>query len=235
MATFEAAYSGTYGGSYRFRLDLNEIAVDTANNTSTIQITLYMIRVSSNGGDIFNNFATGWSANIDGQGYSGSIVYGHLGTGSTVTMLNTTKVIAHNADGTRSFGFSASHNADDLPYLGSASLSGSMNLTTINRFATITQFFLDSITDEQIRINWAADVTCNAVSWWSNAYDGGTHHDIAVNGAGVFQITLNKLLSDKLYDFTVAVRRADSNLWTNSGTLTTTTLAQNKFFDMPEI
>lgn len=105
------------------------------------------------------------------------------------------------------------------------------DLPTIPRYAVITSY-TQSSTDEAITINWNADTLCDYVSWWSTALDGGGHHDINVGSStGTFSITNHNLKSTTSYDFTVAVRRQDSGLWTTSGTANVVTLQQNSYFN----
>ena len=226
MASFAVAYGGTYGGSYRLNMSVDLVSQNVSANTSYVRIRVWMSRISSSGGDIWNNGATGWSANVDGQGYSGSIVQGHLGNGGSITMLDTYKTIGHNADGTRSFGFSAGHNSDNSPYQTSASGSGSMTLPTINRYATITSYTRDQITDTSFRVNVATDVTCDILQYSLN---GGAWTSV---GSGTFtsrNFTISNLKSATSYTVKVRVRRQDSALYTESSTSTVVTLAQNNF------
>lgn len=214
----------------RFRIEWQLAGQNTAGNYSTINWQAYIDFVGCDAqldnGVVSSNVGTHYSN--PGRVYN----YAANFSNHTVTMGSGSFDIGHNADGTQNLSMSG---GIDIFQSGRSNASSAWSLPTINRFATITQFYLDNITDERIRLNWAADVTCNFVSWWSTAYDGAVHHDIAVNGTGLFQITLNQLISNKTYDFQVAVRRADSNLWTNSGVLNATTLLQNKFFDLPEL
>ena len=107
--------------------------------------------------------------------------------------------------------------------------SGSWSLPTINRYANITGFNINDVSDEWIEFAWAADQSCDYISWWSNEYDGGVHHDTPASGAGWWTIDLHNLKSNTTYDITVAIRNAASGLWTDSGTQYPTTANQNNF------
>jgi hypothetical protein len=207
-------------------MEVNQVSQNPSANTSTVSIVVYMSRISSTGGDIFNSSPTGWSANVDGQGYSGSITYGHLASGNTVTMLSTTKTITHNSDGTRSLSFSASHNADDSPYLTSASTSGSLTLSTISRTASITSFTVTNITDIGFRINVSTDVTCSQLEYSLN---GGSSYTTVAGSFTSKSVDITDKPSSTSYTVKVRVTRSDSGLTTTSGNTSVTTLTQNNF------
>lgn len=162
----------------------------------------------NNGGRVYN-YAANFSNHTIGMG-SGSFNIGHDGAGNANLFLDGSVAVFQT---------------------GTSAGSGGWGLPTIPRYANITYFNQDIITDERIRFNWGADAGCDYVSWWSGAYDGGGHHDIYVgNTGGNFQIDLTNLKSETTYDITVAVRRADSGLWTNSGTQFPTTARQGNIF-----
>lgn len=169
---------------------------------------------------------------VDGGGgrrwTNGGRVYNYTGNFSTkdIGLASGSFNVGHDGAGNASFGIGA---GISVYQTGNSSGSQSWSLPTIPRNANITQFYADNVTDESIRINWAADSNIDYVSWWSSQIDGGAHHDIPVGGSGLFQISRNNLRSDTQYDFRVAVRRADSGLWTESGTLYATTLSQSNF------
>lgn len=111
----------------------------------------------------------------------------------------------------------------------SAATSGVWDLPQIPRYANIDGWQINNFSDEWIEFAWHADRTCDYISWWSTAYDGGGHHDIPVGDQGWWTIDIHNLKSGTAYDVTVAVRNAASGLWTTSSTLSATTNAQNNF------
>jgi hypothetical protein len=172
--------------------------------------------VGWNGGTLYDqpgrvyNYAANFSNHTVGMG-SGSFNVGHAGNGT----------------GSFSIGGDVA-----VFQSGTSSGSGGFGLPTIPRYATINGFNIDWVTDAALRFAWHSDSNVDFISWWSVAYDGGGHHDIPASGQGWFAIELFNLLSEKTYDITVAVRRADSGLWTTSGTQFPTTLKQNNMFPM---
>ncbi|MDL2342312.1 MAG: hypothetical protein QFB87_04525 [Patescibacteria group bacterium] len=231
MASSSTTYTATYGGRFNLVMTATEVQVDTANNRSLVQVQLYMT-CNQSAGHVYNYNQTPGFYIIDGSQQNRSTSYDfNPGVGTNYFLANGDQFwIGHNSDGTRTIGLSYYHDAQDGPYVGTAGqVNWSMALTNIARYANITQFYLNGVTDQALTINWAADANCDYVSWWSNAYDGGGHHDIPVSGSGLFVINLSNLVSNKQYDVTVAVRRADSGLWTTSGTTYATTNGQNNF------
>lgn len=125
-------------GHHRFTLNVNETSTSTANNTSTVSWSLVLSPITT--GYDWNYSSTvpvTYSININGAVYTGNIM--SYNGSATVTVRSGTQTIAHNNDGTKSIGFSFSVSSINKSYLpGDASASGSMNLTTILRQATIT-------------------------------------------------------------------------------------------------
>jgi hypothetical protein len=210
----------------RLRIEWQLASQNTGGNFSTINWQAYVDfvgcdaqldngHVNWNGGALYNN---------------GGRVYNYAGNFSnhTVTMGSGSFTIGHDSGGNATLSLNGSIVVFGA---GTSSGAGSWALPTIPRFATITSFN-QSVTDEALAFDWASSDNVSAISWWSTAYDGGGHHDSAASGAGPFSVTLHNLLSGHNYDVTVAVQRADSGLWTVSGTANLTTLFQNNFFGM---
>ena len=223
----EAAYGGTYGGSYRLRLDISVSSQDYGGNYSTLHIVAYLVRVSSSGGDIFNNNATGWGVQAGGGSWGGTIVQGHLANGQTRSMLDTYHNVGHNGDGTMSIGYAAQHNANNSPYQTSASLSGGMGLPTIPRYTSVSYFNVSNITDTAMQIDVTATDWCdilavslNGGASWENFYGDYVSKSVTIGG---------NLPSTTNYAVRVSCRRRDSGLWTEAGNISATTLQQNNF------
>ena len=68
MANYDAT-----SGSYTTRLTVTETGTNTANNTSTVNFSLTLIKNSGYG--LWNNNSCSWSININGTSYSGSFTY----------------------------------------------------------------------------------------------------------------------------------------------------------------
>lgn len=216
------SFGGAYG--YRTHLDWQLASQNVGSNFSTINWQAYAIFyggafsrvndgvVNSNVGTVFNQGGTiNNRASGSFQFGSGSFNVGHDGAGNAQLQMN------------------AQITADTPPI--SYAPTTTWQLPTIPRYAGIT-FFNQQATDEAVNFQWGSTDNVDYASWWSSAYDGGGHHDFAAGGTGPFQISLHNLQSEKAYDITVAVRRADSGLWTTSGTAYPTTLKQSNFITM---
>lgn len=216
------------GGSYaRVRVEWQLASQNVGGNYSTINWQGYVDfiggdaqldggHVTWNGGYLYNNggrvynYAGNFSNHTIGMG-GGVFSYGHDGAGNATLNMGG-DVSVYNS--------------------GVTSGSGAWALPGIPRYASITSFVFGAVTDQAITINWNASDNCDYVSWWSGEIDAGAHHDIPVSGTGTFSITQSNLISEKAYGFQVAVRRADSGLWTSSGVIATTTAKQSNFFGM---
>ena len=141
MAILKTAnFSGSNGSHFSIRLDYSLTQNKTAN-TSTIKYSLYFIT---------DKYGSGYGSAVTGY-INGASVGSCTSIGTNSTILIGTKEekdIKHNSDGTKSVSYSASMSG---PWtgLGSASLSGTLTLPKIDRFATLDENSLPtSITDE---------------------------------------------------------------------------------------
>ena len=116
-------------------LEVTEQSQSIANNTTTVQFVLTLIRPSN----VVSSATKTWSVTINGTVYNGSGTIGGVGN---KTLLSGTQIIPHNADGTKTISFSGKCQLDITwsgVQLGTISGNGSMTLTPIPRVATINQ------------------------------------------------------------------------------------------------
>lgn len=214
-------------GSYyaRVRLDWQLAGQSVSGNYSTINWQSYVDFVGCDAqlqsGSVTWNGGQLWGPSGVFYSYQGNF------SNHTVTMATGSLNIGHDANGNCTLNFGDSVNVYSS---GTSSCSGSWALPQIPRYANIDGGpNFDDVTDEWIRVAWHADRSVDYISWWSNAYDGGGHHDTPASGQGWFYLDLHNLKSGTQYDFTVAIRNAASGLWTNSGVAYATTKQQNNF------
>lgn len=134
-----ASFTGTtqYRG-YTLRLDVSETSVSTANNTSTVSWTLYIV----NGSSRFNaNFS--YTVKIDGStraNYSGNVNTTDVTYHQAHKLASGTYTVTHNNDGTKAINCSATCSGGGSYGPGNGTCSGNLTLTTINRAAKIDSF-----------------------------------------------------------------------------------------------
>jgi hypothetical protein len=140
--------------SHEFKLDVSETSTSTSNNTSEISFnfTLYKSSYSWSG---YNSIT--YTLIINGTSYSGAIP--NYNAGSTLTIKSGTQTISHNDDGSKtiSYSFSVTDNSGQSYTCGNASASGSMDLTTISRYANLTSLSLKSRTINSITLQYTTD------------------------------------------------------------------------------
>lgn len=133
--------------------------------------------------------------------------------------------IGHNSNGTKSFSASITGWLWDE---GTLSQSGSWSLNTINRYASISNLTYINLTDTGFRVTFNVNATCDL---WDYSLNGGAwtrSHTGNFSSSG--GRTFSDLASGVTHTVKVRVRRADSGLYTESGTISITTLPQNNFF-----
>lgn len=198
-------------GHHKFTLNVNETYVSgSSDNYSTVSWSLVLSPIQTGWSWSYSSqVPVSYKVTINGTDHTGNIM--SYNGSSTVTVASGTQNITHDSDGkkTASFSFSVWDvlSANYLP--GSASGSGSITLTNIPRYATITQFDLSAAL-ESITVTWSADVSCD---WLKYSLDGSNWID--ASGA---TFTITGLSANTSHSVRITVRRRDSGLWTESET-----------------
>lgn len=205
-------------GHHKFTLTVTQTTQSVANNTSTLTIkfTISPIQTTWNWEQWSNKIS--YTVTVNGTKYSGYIP--NYDGYSTVTLVNKTQNVSHNTDGTKSisFSFSVSDSTGQSYTCGNASGSGTMALTKIPRYLTITKLAISSKTETSAVVSWATSDPRNSTyysfdggtNWIGSATDGET---LASDGkSGTFNI-LN-LTANTSYTMKVKIKRTDSGLWT---------------------
>ena len=168
-----AQSAGTYSGrsAFQLRMDAIEASVNTANNTSDVDIHLYAICVDA-AWDSYDATAGAWAAHYHGQNWSGNkaLDFRNSYTGQYISLLGPIRLtVAHDDNGDMSTGFYASHSS--VGQFGSASCSTVVfALTKIWRPPTTdSTYYAQSITTTSAR---TANIIANA--------RGGTLSDVQV-------------------------------------------------------
>lgn len=215
MATI--TIGSTAGQRPYLQLNVWESATNTGANQSTVSFSLILKRPSR----ISSSASKSWSANIDGQNFSGS---GSIGGSGDKTLLSGSKVVGHNADGSKSIGFSASASLNITwsgQWLGTISGSGSMGLTKIPRYFSSLSCWISGRTETSVTVSWNTGETCDGI--WA-VYDNSEHWiQDPRSTSGSFTIGgLGVNTSRNLY---LRLKRLDSQLSSNTNMVSANTYA----------
>ena len=150
MAEYTKTLSGGSASSqYRIRMVVTESDVNINNNTSKVNVTAYIDKLKGTG--YFSNDGKPWNIKIDGSTVaSGNKTYDFRNY-TTLTLGSGSKTITHNSDGSKSVAVSAYFSSS--PYLGSATVSATFNLTTIARASSISSITGGSELNQQVTVN----------------------------------------------------------------------------------
>lgn len=216
-------------GHHTYKLTLTEKSTDTAKNTSSVDYTFELI-------DDANWFWEQWGNNIT---YSVSANGSVIKSGSIPNHTTKNQTIAsglftvpHNADGSKSisYSFTVTDNANQSYTSGNASASGTMALTKIPRYATVTQTFV-SKTETSVTYSWTSDSTIDYI--WVSINNGSTWKEYDIVDGKSSTLSLSSLSANTTYNIKTRVRRKDSQLTTDSSTLTVTTYNYPHCTDSP--
>jgi hypothetical protein len=226
-----AQFSGNLSADNRYSITLEviETSYNTTNNTSDISYTLTATKSSGTGA------YTGFKENqvtvvINGSTvFSQKLAYDFRGsTPKTITLASgTVKGIAHNADGRKNISVSASF-TDTSNGKGSATASGTVTLTTIQRYLSITSLEITNKTENSIVVRWAVSNPRNSTyysfdngaTWIGSATYGETLASDSKSGS----FNIQGLAANTSYNLKVKFKRADNDLWTESNVVNFATL-----------
>ena len=120
------------------RFNWSQSSQSIANNNSVVSWNLQLIASVVS---ISSSAPKAWNVTVNGTNYSGTNTVG-ISSGTTKTLASGSTTIAHNADGTKSFGFSFSQQFDisysGVGWIGTKSGSGSGTLSTIPRTSSVS-------------------------------------------------------------------------------------------------
>ena len=207
-------------------LTVEETATSTANNTSTLKITLVLKRQYQ----IYSTAEKSASCTINGTTYTWSGTIGGVGD---KTLISKTQTVTHNSNGQKTIDISAKIRLEIThsgTYIGTISGSDTMTLTNIPRYATVTQSLI-SRTETTAVIKWVADATIDYI--WYSTNNGATWTGIDVADGNNGQYTLTGLTANTTYQVKTKARRKDSQLTTISSALAVATYAYPYANNMP--
>lgn len=199
--------------SHEFKLTVNETSTSVANNTSEISFSFTIYKASYS----WSNWKSiTYSISINGTSYSGTIP--SYSAGSTLTIRTGSQTIGHNSNGTKSinYSFSVNDGSGQSYTCGNASASGSMNLSTIPRYAKAS-ISLNSKTINSVKLNYSADATIDGI--WVSKNGGEWESGYALSSP----INISGLSPNTKYTLKIRVKRADSQLYSESNSIEVTT------------
>lgn len=199
-------------------LTVTETATNTANNTSTVSVALVLKRPSAISSSAtktasvtVNGTTWNWSGSIDGSGDK--------------TLISKTLTVPHNTDGSKTINLAASI-ALNISWsgvsLGTISGSGTLALTKIPRYASVSQSCA-SKTETTATIKWNSDTTVDYI--WYSTNNGSTWSGINVTDGTSGSYTINGLAANTTYQVKTRVRNKSSQLTTDSTAISVTTYA----------
>lgn len=184
---------------------LTIVSKDSVTNTAVVR---YIVDLTTTGQSWWN-YDVKCQYTIDGvSGENES--YTRLPLNSKTRVLDVQKTI-YNASG-------KTVNASFSYYTGTSSgtITGNASVyIDLPRYANFTEHYIQSTTINAIFVRWNADASCDAVQYSLN---GGNWTD-----ASGTTYAISGLQPNTNYNIKTRIRRADSGLWTESGTLSTTT------------
>ena len=213
--------NGQTRNEYECRLGYQVNSQDIATNSSNVTLKLECRSINSS--YTTYNLNKGLTSVIDGTTVKDDQPVDMRSTNVWQDFGQKTITVSHNTDGTYSASKSGSFTctAGTSQYsLQSGSASVTVAPATIPRYATSNQA-LAGKTSSSITMNWSSDNTIDYIWYSSNNGSTWTGLDVADGTSGSY--TISGLSANTTYNIKTRVRRKDSQLTTDSGTLAVTT------------
>ena len=208
-----AYYNGNNGNKIYLELHVYTVATSIANNTTTERADLYAVVNDASYG-WWNNYGSEAHINVNANTTTKTVNFDYRSTGVKGLISTWDTVIKHDGSGNASIPISAYHNSGIG--LGNASVSGTYTCDTIPRYATSNQS-LNSKTETTIKMNWSSDNTIDYIWYSTNNGSSWTGVDVTDGKSGTY--TISGLSANTTYNIKTRVRRKDSQLTTDSGSL----------------
>lgn len=210
-------------GHHKFTLTVTQNSTSTANNTSSLGFSFVLSPIETSWNWEQWGAYISYTVTINGTKYTGTIA--NYDGYSSVTLKSGTLNVAHNTDGTKSisYSFSVTDTSGQTYTCGNASASGTMALSTIPRYLSITSLEITNKTETSIVVKWATNENRsgtyysldNGATWVGSATYG---ESLANDGkSGTFNI--QGLTANTSYNLKVKIKRTDSGLWTESNNI----------------
>lgn len=205
---------------YECRLGYEVQSQSIADNTSVVKLRLQVRSIKSN----YNTRGANQTTTIDGSILSAN-TFDMGDTNTWQTFGERTITVTHNANGkysaSKSGSFTTTVNSSFSEYaLKSGSASVTVAPATIPRYATSNQS-LNKKTSSSIKMNWSSDSTIDYL--WYSKDNGANWTGLSVADATSGTYTISGLSAYTTYNIKTRVRRKDSQLTTDSSSLSVTT------------
>lgn len=209
--------NGQTRNEYECRIGYQVNSQDIATNTSNVTLRLECRSINSSYATY--NLNKGLTSVIDGTTIKDDQPVDMRKTNEWQNFGEKTITIYHNPDGTYSESKTGSFTctAGTSQYsLQSGSASVTVAPATIPRYANLTQHYISRVSTSSITVYWNADASCDGLQCSLN---GGGWFDVG----GYPEYTLTGLAANTTYSIRTRIKRADSQLWTESETIWGTT------------
>lgn len=199
-------------------LTVTEESTSTSANTSTLSWSVVLKRPSSYTPTATKTFT--WTIGDYSDSWSGKLTGG--GT-SDMAIKSGTLTVKHGSDGKKTISLANSFTLNTSwagTSYGTLYGSGTMTLTDIPRYGTVTQSLVAK-TETSITMHWVSDSTVDYI--WYSKNGGANWTGIDVDDGTSGNYTFYQLSANTSYSVMTRIRRKDSQLTTDSTAISVTT------------
>lgn len=224
-------------GHHTFTFNLTEVSTSISDNTSTMN---YSFVITDDSNYFWRSYAKKISYKLTANGSVIASGYIPNHTSKTETITSGSFTVPHNDDGTKTidYSFTVTDSANQSYTSGNASQSGTLSLSTISRYLSISSLKILSVTETSAIINWitsdaASEILYSlddGVSWINSNTSGEIVSDDKKSGF----FNVYNLSENTTYNFKIKAKRSDSGLYTESDTKALTTYSYPYCIETPD-
>lgn len=217
-------------GHHTWTITLNETSVNNTDNTSTMSISLkmasttytwsgwgdklqYRLRVTLDGDTDTVYYNSGWKNAPNHYPNADS---------NLKWITDATFTVGHADNGTRTvrayYEFKDSAGQSYTP--GAASGNKALELTSIARYTNINSFWATAVYEQTASFSWSTSDSCDAIQYRLNS---GSWTATTLSSATSGSFSISGLSTYTSYSIQIRCKRTDSQLWTESSTVSFTT------------
>lgn len=212
--SFNLTRTGGTSSYINFTCNWSSTSNGSNYNSSNVYIEIICSKGSGSTADTYGTYNC--SITIDGQTYNVGNTSFRVSPGKSINLGSHTFTVGHNNDGTKSTTISCNVGGNVMYGEGSSNIT----LDPIPRYANINSFTVNKRDENSLNVSWSANVSCDA-AWYRIRQSGGSYGNWIGVGGTNFNIT--GLSANTTYIVQLRVRRADSQLTTDSGDVRQTT------------
>lgn len=219
MASGSFGLNRTAGSSYCSFFVNWSSTTNVGGNYSDVIVSVYVSKSSASTSATYGSSDTSVSVTDSGTQYENGLSFS-VSPGGTTLLFAKSYRVGHNSDGSKSIYIGVNVGGNIVGANGGATVS----LDTIPRYLNSINIYNDGSTKDSISVRWTCDPARSYTQYSLNGGDWIDAGDTVASDSKSGTFVVRGLNPDTEYSIKIRLKRADSGLWSESGTIKIKTL-----------